>query len=161
MNVEEIIIVHKYLMKEWRINEADSRRGPRGPKGDRGPQGPTGPSGAVDGVCRWLPNIVLNEFQKNEECCFLLSNPKRDLSVGTGRAYVTWHSRSTSKKDAVAVYPSKEILHISHEHNALVFDKCLYKVDDVTISPADPNSYTSICITYQVYGESQQFLVSD
>ena len=113
MNVEEIIIVHKYLMKEWKINEADSRRGPRGPKGDRGLQGPAGASGTLESICRWMPSIVLNEFQKNEESCLLLSNPTKDLSVGTGHTYVTWHSRSTSKKDAVAVYLSKEILHIT------------------------------------------------
>ncbi len=30
MGEEEIIIVHKYLMKEWKINEKAGKRGPRG-----------------------------------------------------------------------------------------------------------------------------------
>jgi len=39
MNEEEILIVHKYLMKEWMINEPVGKRGPKGDKGDRGPSG--------------------------------------------------------------------------------------------------------------------------
>ena len=40
MGEEEIKIVHKYLMKEWHINEKEGKPGPKGPIG---PMGPTGP----------------------------------------------------------------------------------------------------------------------
>ena len=39
MGEEEITIVHKYLMKEWKINEKAGKRGPRGLTGHAGKPG--------------------------------------------------------------------------------------------------------------------------
>ena len=54
MDEEEILNVHKYLMKEWKINEVTKGekgdpgpQGKAGPKGDAGPQGKPGPRGNV------------------------------------------------------------------------------------------------------------------
>lgn len=68
---EEILIVHRYLMKEWKINESVGKHGPKGDKGDRGPSGtqrPVGPKVArgLPGflMIAWMPNFVLNGYRK-------------------------------------------------------------------------------------------------
>ena len=86
-------------------------------------------------ICRWMPKLVLEQFQQDETCCFTLANQHKDLIVGKDGVYATWLSHSKAKLNAVAVRPSKHILHISKTHNALVFENSLYKVDDVVISP--------------------------
>ena len=111
-------------------------------KGDRGKSG-------IDYICRWIPDlVVLEQFQKSETCCFKHTDPHKYLKVGAGGAYVTWISRPASKKDAVAIRPSNDVLHISEKHNALVFDKSLHEVDDVVLAPYDPR-YVHVCATFQ------------
>ena len=133
--------------------------GPRGPKGSKGDPGSSG----IDDLCRWLPKMVLEQFHKDEICCFTLTDPKKDLIVGKGGAYTTWLSHSKVKKNAVAVHPSKRILHISKTHNALMFDKSLYSVE-VCISPipiTSNHNYTCVCVTFQVDGEHDQFIFTN
>ena len=78
--------------------------------------------------------------------------------------YTTWLSHSKAKLNAVAMKPSKHILHISKTHNALVFENSLYKVDGAVISLlpyTSKRNYTCACITFQVEGENDQFLFAD
>ena len=137
--------------------------GPSGPRGAKGRKGDAGVSG-IDDMCRWLPKLVLDQFQQAEVCCFTLVEPHKDLIVGKGGVYKAWLSHSKAKLNAVAMYPSKHILHISTIHNALVFDHSLYKVDGAVISPlpyTSKRNYTCACITFQVDGENDQFLFAD
>ena len=73
-------------------------------------------------MCQWIPDLTLGQFQKNETCCFLLTDPAKDL-IKTDDEYVTWISQFVSKKKAIAIHPSKKVAHISMTHNALVFIK--------------------------------------
>ena len=153
-------------MRDWKINEKAGKRGPRGLKGERGDKGSKGDTGrgGIDDACRWIPQLVLKEFQKDEICCFTLADPGKDLHVGAGGAYTAWISHSNAKKNAVAIHPSKHILHISDTHNALVFENSLYQVDDIVISPltyTSPHNYTCVCVTFQVDGEKDQFIFTD
>ena len=61
--------------------------GPRGVKGDPG----------IDDMSRCIPDLTLEQFQKNETCCFLLTDPAEDFTKTAGDAYLTWISRSGSK----------------------------------------------------------------
>jgi len=45
MGEEEITIIHKYLMRDWKINEKAGKQGPRGLKGERGDKGNPGTKG--------------------------------------------------------------------------------------------------------------------
>ena len=111
-----------------------------------------------------MPKLVLEQFQTDETCCFALADPHKDLRVGTGGVYTTWISRSKAKKNAVAIKPSKHIIHISKTHNALRFENLLYKVEEVVISPltyVSKRNYTCVCVTFQVEGENDQFLFAD
>ena len=76
--------------------------GPTGPRGSKGRKGDAG-SGSIDDVCRWMPKLVLGEFQVDELCCFALANPHRDVLVGIGGVITTRISQSTTKKNAVAI----------------------------------------------------------
>ncbi len=135
--------------------------GPTGARGSKGSKGDTG-RGGIDDACRWMPQLVLEQYQKNETCCFTLADPKKDLLKGPGGVYTTWISHTNVKKNAVADdHPSKHVIYISKPHNALAFDKSLYWVDDVVISWKVPQSYTCICVTFQIEGEDDQFIVSD
>ena len=104
-----------------------------GPSGPRGMKGDPGRSGIYD-MCRWMPDLTLEQFQKNKTCCFLLTDPRKDLIKTAAGTYVTWISQSVGKKNAVAIHPSKKVLCASKTHNALAFDKSLYVVDDVALS---------------------------
>ena len=99
---------------------SDNKPGPRGPRGVKGDHRKSG----IDDMCRWIPDLTLEQFQRNETCCFLLTNPAKDLIKTAGGAYVTWISRSGSKTNAI-LNPSKKVLRISNAHNALVFIKSL------------------------------------
>ena len=142
------------------VGSRNGSRGPRGLSGTKGDKGDPGTSG-IDDVCRWLPNIALNELRINESCCFTLAEPKKDLLVGQGGSYVKWLSKSKSKHDAIAVRASKQVLHISDKHNALIFDNSLYRVDNVVLSLYNPHSYVCVCVTYQIDGESDQVIISN
>ena len=138
-------------------------RGPRGERGLAGPHGPPG-KGGIDDICRWLPaSFVLEQFRKTEKACFLLTDEKRDVKEDVTKGYIEWISRSDEKINAIAVRPSKEILHISDHQGALVFDDSLYKVKPMIISPSLEDTYVSLCITYKFDGvaNDQQWLVSD
>ena len=144
----------------------DSRRrrsNLRGAKGARGPPGPKGDPGrgGIDDMCTWIPNIVIGQFQRNEQLCLLITEPSRDLHKGNG-TYLSWLSRSTSGLDAKAdddATASKSILHISEGKHALVFEKCMYWVDHLLIMPQ--TGYTSICVTFMVDGNEDMTIVSD
>ena len=140
--------------------------GPAGPPGSRGPKGlkgDPGKSGAggdgIDEMCRWIPDLVLGKFQERETCCFKITDVSKDLHKGKYGAYVTWIFRSASKNNAVAIHPSKHVLHISQKQNALVFDKSLYMVDDVVLVPSHP-SYIYVCVTFRTDGKQDQTIVS-
>jgi len=143
------------------VGSRNGSRGPRGLSGTKGDKGDPGTSGIND-VCRWLPNIALNELRRKETCCFTLTDPKKDLLIDKKGGYVKWFSRNTtSKHDAIAVRASKQVLHISDNHNALVFDNSLYEVDDVVLSVYSLHSYVCVCVTYQIDGESDQVIISN
>ena len=59
------------------LRGARGARGPPGPKGDPGP-------GGIDDMCTWIPNIVIGQFQRNEQLCLLITEPIRDLHKGNG-----------------------------------------------------------------------------
>ena len=138
--------------------------GPVGPSGSRGPSGFRGPPGigGIKDMIRWFPDLALSEFRKNEKTCLLLTDPHKDLDVGQGSKYVTWESRATlSGYNAKAIFPSDHYLNIAEKKYALLFDKNLYKVVDLKMSPKDAKAYACVWITFQVDGLEDQFLVSD
>ena len=102
-----------------------------GVKGDHGRSG-------IDDMCRWMSDLTLEQFQKNETCCFLLTHPAKDLIKTAGGAYKTWISRSGSLKMDAIKNPSKKVLHISKTHNALVFVKSLYDIDELFYHQLNP-----------------------
>ena len=122
--------------------DGDTHPGLRGRRGEKGDPGWSG----IDEMCRWIPDLTLEQFQKNNTCCcFLLTDPAKDLKKDASGGYIAWNSRSVSKMNAVVITnPSKKMLHISKTHNALVFMKSLYAVDDAVLSPSHP-SYVSKC----------------
>ena len=132
---------------------SDGQSGPRGPRGDTEKSG-------INGMCRWIPDLTLQQFQRNETCCcFLLTDPAKDLTK-TADKYITWISRSGSKKMNAILNPSKKVLHISKNHNALVFIKSLYEVEDIVLSPAKPG-YISLWVAYLVVGDEDQTIVTN
>ena len=133
---------------------SNTQPGPRGPRGAKGNPRKSG----IDDICRWIPDLTLEQFQKNETCCFQLTYPAKDLTKSAGGAYVSWISRSGSKMNAIQ-NPSKKVLHISKTHNALVFIKSLHEVKDVVLSPV--KSYVSLCVKYLILGDEDQTIVTN
>lgn len=137
-----------------------TRRGARGPRGLPGPKGDPG-GGGIDDMCAWIPDIVLNQFHWNEKCCLQVIDPSKDLQMKDG-AYLYWISRSKSKGDADADdanSESKRMLHISDERYALVFEKCVYWIDNLSLIPRF--GYTAICVTFMVNGEEDMAIISN
>ena len=145
-------------------------RGPRGQLGATGPVGSRGPRGGkgadgrggIDDICRWLPtSFVLEQFRRTEAACFLITDVDKDVVDDPTRGIILWKSRSSSKRNAVAVRPCKHVRHISDHRAALLFDNSLYNVDKLVISPPTEHSYVCICVTFQVNGSNDQWLVLD
>ena len=132
----------------------DTRPGPCGPRGTKEDPGKSG----IEDMCRWIPDLTLEQFQKRETCCFLFKDPAKDLTKTAGGAYVTWISRSGSKMNGI-YKPSEKVLYISKTHNALVFIKLLYEVKDAVLSPV--KSHVSLCVTYLVLGDEDQTIVTN
>ena len=99
--------------------------------GKPGPRGPAGKDGFD--IVKWIPKFILNQFQKTERCCFVITDPSKDLEK-SGDNYVKWISRSDKKKNAVAVKPSTVIKMIKKGHWELNFNNSLYVVELVGIS---------------------------
>ena len=137
--------------------------GRSGDRGETGPPGPRGPAGVggLEMITRWFPALALEEFRKIELSCLLLKNPHEDLLVGSGGKYVKWLSHKKFGHDAQAVIPSKHVLHIREEKNALHFKDNLYKLDGVSLSSFGVRSYTVVAITFKILEDKEQFLISD
>ena len=59
-------------------------QGPVGPMGHTGPPGLPGTHGdpgksRFDAFCKWVANLVLDGFRKEEVGCFLLTDPNTDV----------------------------------------------------------------------------------
>ena len=123
-------------------------------EGKTGPRGPAGKDGFD--IVKWLPSFILSQFQKTEDCCFVINDPTKDLEK-SGEDYVKWISRSDTKKNAVAVKPSKSIKLIKKGHWGLNFNNSLYLVNHVDLS-----AYCVFaCVTFQLDNDSEQFIFND
>ena len=161
------------------FGDRTGKGGKRGPRGERGPPGGRGRAGGagargqagekgadgkggIDDICRWLPtSFVLEQFRETEAACFLITDVDKDVVDDPTRGIVLWKSRSSSKRNAVAVRPCKHVRHISDHRAALLFDNSLYNVVDLGLTSPAERSYVCLCITFQVNGSDDQWLVLD
>ena len=44
--------------------------------GKTGPKGPAGKDGFD--IVKWIPKFILNQFQKTERCCFVITDPSKE-----------------------------------------------------------------------------------
>ena len=55
----------------------------------------------------------IGTIPENETCCFLLTDPRKDLIKTAAGTYVTWISQSVGKRNDVAIHPSKKVFRAS------------------------------------------------
>ena len=124
---------------------ASGAQDPKGGKSDPGKSG-------FDAFCKWVPNLVLNGFRKEEVGCFLLTDPNTDVKREEKKGITEWYSRSPTKMNAVAESGKecRRLVHIKDRYNALIFDNSLYTQDDIIITPC----YVCICAAFSVEGEN-------
>jgi len=96
-----------------------------GYKGKAGPRGPAGKDG-LD-IAKWIPDFILSQFQKTERCCFIITDPGKDLEKKYEN-YIKWITRSRVKYNAEAVRASKSIKLIKKGHWGLNFNNSLYRI---------------------------------
>ena len=103
----------------------------------------------------------MTQFRKYEQTCLLLSDAAKDLRQDPStRKYVTWNA--TAGHDAIGIQPSGKITTISKDRFALHFEKNLYRIDNIIISPDKPKAYACIWVTFQIFeGLDDQFIVSN
>ena len=146
---------------------------PQRPPGHAGPPGSPGAQGTkrgkgdpgksgFDAFWKWMPNLALVDFRKEEVGCFLLTDSNTDEKREGKKGITEWYSRSLTKMNAVAESGKecKRLVHIKDGYNALIFDNSLYAQDDIIITPFTP-WYVCICATFSVEGESDQIIVTD
>ena len=147
--------------------------GAQGPPGHAGPPGPSDAHGSkggkgdpdksgFDALCKWMPDLALDGFRKEEVDCFLLTDPNTDVKREGKKGITEWYSRFPAKMNAVAEpgIGCKRLVHIKDGHNALIFDNSLYTQDDIIIPPFTP-CYVCICATLSVEGENVQIIVTE
>ena len=77
MDEEEILIVHKYLMEEWKINIVGGPKGDPGPQGPRGLRGEPGPKAeTIKDVASKSYVIEMVENATSHDCIFIASLEK-------------------------------------------------------------------------------------
>ena len=77
-------------------------QGPPGHTGSPGPpcaHGSKGGKGDIDNsgfdaFCKWIPNLALDGFQKEEVGCLLLTDPNTDVKPEGKKGITEWYSRS-------------------------------------------------------------------
>ena len=135
------------------------RTGPQGPYGLRGSKGSKGNPGkdGIEEIYRWFPNMVVKQFrEEEEEDCFLLANPKKDVKHSKGGEIVEWISRSNKKYNLVAERASKSIVEL------LDFQKSRYINDDCAgFSYNRPGSYGYVCVTFRFQGDHEQTILTN
>ena len=130
--------------------------GSQGPAGEEGPQGPKGNDGFD--ISKWLPEFTLKQFRMDEELtCLLITDPENDLELKNGN-YMRWIARSKTKKDAIAIQPSKSCKKIKEGVWGLNFP-ALYKIEDVYLTA---DNCVLISITFQIeQKKDEQFIIND
>ena len=76
--------------------------GAQGPPGSPGAQGPKGGKGdpgksELDAFGKWVPNLALDGFRKEEVGCFLLTDPNADVKRERKKGITEWYSHSPTK----------------------------------------------------------------
>ena len=143
-----------YLLRYRKMNNTSGQRGPPGAKGERGESG-------FNVLCKWMPNLALDGFRKEEDGCFVLTDSATDVKHD-GKKITEWYSRSL-KKFNLSAEEGKEctrLVTINEGHKALIFDKCLYTSDDLALTPRI-DCYTYICVTFSVEGDHDQEIITD
>ena len=146
-----------YLLRYRKMNNTSGQRGPPGPQGAKGERGESG----FNVLCKWMPNLALDGFRKEEDGCFVLTDSATDVKHD-GKKITEWYSRSL-KKFNLSAEEGKEctrLVTINEGHKALIFDKCLYTSDDLALTPRI-DCYTYICVTFSVEGDHDQEIITD
>ena len=131
----------------------------QGPKDSVEPIGKKGKDGFD--ICKWFPVFTLEMFRKySENCCLLITDPKTDLQIKKDSNIIRWITKSDEKKDAVSVIPSKSYRNISQGRWGLDFNKSLYNIKDVTLTPAEEYCVLA-CVTFKLDAVNEQVIVTD
>ena len=129
-------------------------------RGPRGPMGPRGQDGSISDYCQWLPATILKNLQENEEHgCFLIKDPTKDLTMNK-KEVKTWVSRTAEKFNLVGEKPSTDLIKLKDRY-VLGFKKNQYVSKDMTFMDTEEGSSGFLCVTFKVFGEGEQALLSN
>ena len=130
-------------------------------RGPRGPMGPRGLPGSIRDLCNWLPNSVISNLQKNDESgSFFIQNVSQDLEM-SGKEVKKWISRSVRGWNLVADLASSDLVHLSKKQYALGFKRNRYMSNDMQVLEPSAGSSAFLCITFKVFGDEEQVLLSN
>ena len=73
---------------------SDNKPGPRGHRGLKGDPGKSG----IDDMCRWIPDLRLEQFQRDKPAAFLLTDPAKDLIKTADGAFSSWIKNKSHTK---------------------------------------------------------------
>ena len=130
-------------------------------RGPRGPVGPRGLPGSIRDFCQWLPRTTIANLQKyDEDGSFFIVDPSKDLER-SGKEVKKWISRSVKGWNLIAEKASSDLVKLSDRY-VLGFKKNRYVIsDDMMVLKTFPGCSAFLCITFKIFGEGDQVLISN
>ena len=145
------------------VRGADGKEGARGPRGERGLPGP---SSSLEEMCKWMPNLILNNLQTHEEqCCLFIEDLDKDIERSPDGFYIRkWISR-TGRGTALSpgMRASSDLVVAPKGRHALSFHrkKTEYIIYDLPLLYHDKTSFGYICVTFRTSSAVDQALLTN
>ena len=102
--------------------------------------------------CAWLPNTILNHLQEEDEiCCFLLTDPAKDIKRNGKKQIVEWVNRNKKVgQNIIAEIPAAvDLIKIYGHQYALDFQRSRYWAPRMDLFVCS-TGYGYFCITFRV-----------
>ena len=125
-------------------------QGVAGSKDDRGSPGPKGSPGTITDLCTGMPHTVVKNLQENEEDgCFFIADPKKDIKREGSGDIKQWISRSQKHFNLEAERASKSLTDLANGRYALVFKNSCYINEDIFLFANQSGSHGFICVPFR------------
>ena len=116
---------------------------------------------SIEIMANLFPKSLLRSLQiYDETSCFRISNPKTDLVIEDGKIHF-WKSQSENKMNLKLIKGSHAIEQVEEFKYAIIFRETYFINDDLFFLENFADTFGFICVTFQVFGEKEQTLISD
>ena len=116
---------------------------------------------SIEIMANLFPKSLLRSLQiYDETSCFRISDPKNDLVMKDGKIHF-WQSQSENKMNLKLIKGSHAIERVERFKYAIIFNETYFINEELFFLENYADTFGFICVTFQVFGEKEQTLISD